>query len=112
VVSQDLVDIVPVGLVDEPVGLVDEIVKPAGQVAFVVEAGVPVDALDRHYHVDPVGPALGVLVDPGQLDLQLLRGKGEGAQHAESPGPAHRRGHVPAVVKAKIGNSMPSRSQI
>ena len=38
-----------------------------------------------------------VLVDPVQLDLELLGGEADGAEHAEAAGLAHRDDDVAAV---------------
>ncbi len=63
-VGQDLVGVVPVGLIDH-------VVELAAQVALLVQAGVAVGALDRHDHVHSVRLAPAMLVDPGQLDFEL-----------------------------------------
>jgi len=45
---------------------------------------------DAPYGVD-------VLVDPLELELELVGGERQGAEHPHAAGPAHRRGHVTAV---------------
>jgi hypothetical protein len=47
--------------------------------------------------VDAVGLVTDVLVDPGELDLELFGRKADGAEHAEAAGLADRRDHVAAV---------------
>ena len=58
---------------------------------------VAVDRLDRHHDVDAVGPAVHVLVDPVQLELELLGRERERAEHAHAAGVGDRRDHVAAV---------------
>ena len=53
--------------------------------------------LHGHDDVDAVGLAVDVLVDPVELDLELLGREGQRAQHAEAPGAAHGRDDVAAV---------------
>ena len=53
--------------------------------------------LRRHHDVDAVGLVAHVLVDPVELDLELVGREGERAEHAEAPGLAHR-GHDVATV--------------
>ncbi len=63
--------------------------------------------------VDAVGVVADVLVDPVQLDLELLGREADGAEHAEAAGLADTATTTSRQwVKAKIGNSMPSSSQI
>ncbi len=57
--------------------------------------------LRRHDDVDAVGLAADVLVDPGQLLVQLLGRVGRGAQHAEAAGVGHRGHHVTAVTEGE-----------
>ena len=56
-----------------------------------------VDRLLRHHGVDAVGLAVDVLVDPVELDLELLGAEADGAEHAEAAGLAHRGDDVAAV---------------
>ena len=59
--------------------------------------------------VDAVGLVADVLVDPLELDLELLGGEADGAEHAEAAGLADTAATTSRQwVKAKIGNSMPS----
>src|SRR4029453_16914621 len=55
----------------------------------------------RHHDVDAVGLALDVLVDPAQLDLELLGREGEGAEHPHAAGPAHRDHYVATVAEGE-----------
>ena len=55
----------------------------------------------RHDDVDAVGLAVDVLVDPVQLDLELLGREGERAEHAEAAGLAHRGDDVAAVAEGE-----------
>ena len=93
---EDLVGIVPVVLADHLPQLL-------AQAPGVLESGVAVGALHRHHHVDAVRLAVDVLVDPPQLELELLGAEGERAEHAQSPGPAHRGGDVSAVGEGEDG---------
>jgi len=65
----------------------------AGQLRTGVRGG--------HHHVHPVRLSVDVLVDPGQLGLQLLGREVERAENAEPAGPAHRRHHVAAVAEGE-----------
>lgn len=62
--------------------------------------------------VDAVGVVADVLVDPVELDLELLRREADGPEHAEPPALLTATTTSRQWVKAKIGNSMPSSSQI
>ena len=55
--------------------------------------------LGRHDEVDAVGLAVDVLVDPLQLDLELVGREVERAEHAHAAGPAHRGDDVAAVAE-------------
>ena len=55
--------------------------------------------LGRHHEVDAVGLAVDVLVDPLQLDLELLRGEVERAEDAHAAGPADRGDHIATVAE-------------
>ena len=63
---EDLVDVVPVLLADHLPELRAEVLGVAA------EAELAVRRLHRHDHVDAVGLAVDVLVDPLQLELELL----------------------------------------
>ena len=58
---------------------------------------VDVDRLLRHHGVDAVRHPVHVLVDPVQLDLELLGAEADRAEHAEAARLAHRRDDVAAV---------------
>ena len=47
------------------------------------------DVLRRHHDVDAIGLAADVIVDPVELDLELLRREGERPEHTEASGTAH-----------------------
>ena len=55
--------------------------------------------LGGHDDIDAVGLAVDVLVDPVELDLELLGREGERAEHAHAAGAAHRRDDVAAVAE-------------
>ena len=55
------------------------------------------DVVGRHDEVDAVRLAVDVVVDPVQLDLELLGGEREGAEDAEAAGAADRGDDVAAV---------------
>ena len=66
-----------------------------------LEADVAVDRLHRHHDVDAVGPAVDVLVDPVQLELELLGRERERAEHAHAAGVGDRGDHVAAVARRR-----------
>jgi hypothetical protein len=53
----------------------------------------------RHQQIDTVGMAVGMGVDPGQFDFELLRGGAGRAEHAEPAGAADRGDHVAAMAE-------------
>src|SRR5581483_10121097 len=53
--------------------------------------------------VDAVRPSAHRLVDPAQLDVELVRGEGGGAEDAEAAGPADGGDHVAAVAEGEDG---------
>ena len=53
----------------------------------------------RHHHIDAVRLAIDVLVDPVELDLELLRRKRQRAKHAHATGAADRSDDVTAVAE-------------
>ena len=59
----------------------------------------------------PYGLIADVLVDPVELDLELLGREADGAEDAEAAGLQTAATTSRQWVKAKIGSSMPSRSQ-
>ena len=93
-VGEDLVDVVPVVLADHRPQL-----RP--DVRHVVDAGVAIHGLHRHHDVDAVRLAADVLVDPLQLELELVRREGERAEHAHAAGVRHRGDDVAAVREGK-----------
>ena len=107
VVGQDLVDVVPVRLGDMGPEL-------GADVADVVDAGVAVDGLDRHHHVDAVRAPVDVLVDPGQLQLEFLGGERQGAQHAHAAGVGDGGDHVAAVGEGedRVLDAEPLRERV
>ena len=60
-------------------------------------SGVHALVLVGDHDVDAVGVVADVLVDPLQLDLELLGREADGAEHAEAAGLAHRDHDVTAV---------------
>ena len=85
VVGEDLLDVGPVLVGDERLEVVDP------------ERLALADEVVRHGEVDAVGLAADVVVDPGELDLELVGAEGEGAEHAVATGPAHLGDDVAAV---------------
>jgi hypothetical protein len=65
------------------------------------------DVFGRDDGVDPVWLAVDMLVDPLQLELQLLGAVGHRAQHPEATGSADGSHHVAAVAKGKDGEFDP-----
>ena len=57
--------------------------------------------LGREEEVDAVGPAAGLVLDPVEVDLELLGGVGHRPEHAEAPGLGHRGHHVAAVAEGE-----------
>ena len=60
----------------------DELADVVDRVAAVLVAGV----LGRHDEVDAVGPVADLVLDPGEVDLELLGRVGHRAEHAEPAG--------------------------
>ena len=86
--------------------LLDESVMPLGNhCRQALDAGrlttALTDVLGGHREVDAVGPAADVVVDPGELDLQLFGVEGERAEDAEPAGLADLHHHVPAVGESE-----------
>jgi len=90
VLGQDLVHEVPVLLGDHPL-------QGLGQALLVGEAHLPVGALDGDDDVDAVGLAVDMLVDPLQLQLQLVGRERQGAQDTHASRAADGGGHVSAM---------------
>lgn len=59
------------------------------------------------HQVDAVGVVADVLVQPGQLDLELFGGESDGAEDAETAGVADRGRHVAAVGEGEDGELDP-----
>src|SRR5690606_14599515 len=55
----------------------------------------------RYQDVHAVGPAIGVCLDPVELDLQLLGGEAAAAQNAETAVAADRRNHVATMAEGE-----------
>ncbi len=55
----------------------------------------------RDQHVEPIGFAIDVLVDPIELDLDARGGVAGGAQHAEPAGAAHCRDYIAAMAEGE-----------
>src|SRR5205085_9985164 len=70
--------------------------------------GIAVDAplvgarvLGGEQEVEPVGPAVGLLLDPREVDLQLVGGMAHRTQAAEPTGVGDGRHHVPAMAEGQ-----------
>jgi hypothetical protein len=81
------------------VGLGDHVLDLRQQLGRVRPADVR--RFGRHDRVDAVGLPVHVLVDPGQLDLQLVGAEADRPQHPEPASAAHRRDDVPAVAEGE-----------
>jgi hypothetical protein len=57
--------------------------------------------------IDAVGLVSDVVVDPFELDFELVGGEADGAQHTEAAGAADCRHHVAAVAEGKDGELDP-----
>ena len=93
VAFQELLDEVAVLLGDQGVEVVE--------LRFVTAAFAHV--LHRHHDVDAVGLAVDMLVDPVQLDLELLGRERERAEYPETAGAADRGNDVSAVREREDG---------
>jgi SAM-dependent methyltransferase len=75
------------------------------QLGLELLGGQVVDAhalvLGRDDQVDPVGPVTDVLVQPGQLGLQLVGLEADRPQDSQTSGVGHGRGHVAAVGESE-----------
>ena len=94
VVGQDFVDVIPVVLGDVGPEL-------RTNVAHVVYPGVAVNGLDGHHHIDPVGLAVDVFIDPGELHLELLGRERKRAEDAHAAGIGHCGHHVAAMRESE-----------
>ena len=54
-----------------------------------------------HHHVDAVGLSVDVVVDPVELDVELLGREGQCTEHAEPAGAAHGGDDVAAVAEGE-----------
>ena len=77
------------------------------ELLFADVALILADVLGRDDGVDAVGLAVHVLVDPLELELELLRAVGHGSEHPEPAGAAHRGHDVAAMAKRKDGKLDP-----
>src|SRR4051812_19996069 len=71
------------------------------QSLFAQVAQLFADVLHWNHSVDAVGLAADVLVDPGQLFLELLGTVGDRAEHTEATRATHRSHNVTAVTKGE-----------
>ena len=78
------------------VALRDHVLEHLGEL-LGGHVGVHALVLVRDDDVDAVGVVADVLVDPVELDLELLGAEADGAEHAEAAGLAHRDDDVAAV---------------
>jgi hypothetical protein len=62
-------------------------------------AGFAACVAGGHHDVDAVGLSADLLVDPRELDLELLGREGEGAQHAEAARLGDGGDHVAAMAE-------------
>lgn len=76
------------------------------------QLGVHALVLVRDHDVDPVGVVADVFIDPVELDLQLLRREPNCSEHTKTTSFADGDHHIAAVSEGKIGNSIPSSSQM
>ncbi len=83
-----LVDVPPVVRVDHGTDLLEHLRRVGA---------VHVDRLLRHHGVDAVGLPVDVVVDPVELDLELLGTETDRAEHAETAGFADRGDDVATV---------------
>ena len=85
--------------------LLDELPMPLGDhLHDLLDPEVAVVFSRRHelrwdHEVNAVRLAVDVLVDPVELDLELLRAEGQGAEDAEAAGATHRGDDVAAVAE-------------
>ena len=63
--------------------------------------------LGREEEVDAVAPAPGLLLDPGQVDVELFGGMGHRPQDPEPTRLGDRGHHVPAVAEGQDGELHP-----
>ena len=92
VLGEDLLDEVTVLLRDHRLELAFEIAGLDRGTRLGRERG-------RHHEIDAVRLAVDVLVDPGELHLELVGGEVQGPEHAESAGVGHCRDDVAAVAE-------------
>ena len=78
----------------------DELADVVDGVAAFIGAGV----LGGHDDVDAVRPAADLLLDPGEIDLELFRRVGHGAEHTHAAGFGHRGGDIAAVREREDRN--------
>ena len=88
--GEDVVDERPVRVGDEGADVVE-------RVAAALVAGV----LGGHDQIDAVRAVADLLLDPGEVDLQLRRRVGDRAEHTEPTGLRHRGDHVAAVAEGE-----------
>lgn len=55
----------------------------------------------RHHRIHPIRHTPHMLINPRQLDLQLLRRKTHRPQHTQTPRPRHRNRHITTMSKRK-----------
>ena len=101
VVGQDLLGEVPVALGDHGLQLCLELLGVELAHALV---------LARDHDVDAVGVVADVLVEPGQLGLELLGAEAHGPEHAEAAGVGDGGHHVAAVGEGEDGELDPQPS--
>ena len=90
VATQDVVD-------ELLLGGGEELAHGIGVEPALLGAGV----LGREEEVDAVAAAVGLLLDPREVDLELVGGVGHGTQDPEPTGPGDRGHHVTAVAEGQ-----------
>src|SRR5205807_8845538 len=93
VAAQEIVDPRPVLLWHE-----------AAQLAAIEPSLLGAGELLGYEQVDPVGLALYLLLDPTEVDIELLGTVGDGAEHAAPAGIADRGDHVTTMTEAEDGD--------
>ena len=81
--------------------------RAAAAIVRRVELAALPGVVRRHHDVDAVRLAVDVLVDPVELDLELLGRERERAEHAHPAGVGHRGDDVAAVAEGEDGQVDP-----
>ncbi len=85
--------------------VVDELAMLLGdhrrQLRPVEAALLDPDVLRGDEDIDAVGPVADLALDPVELDVELLRGEGDGTEHTHTARLAHRRDDVTAMAEGE-----------